>query len=55
MHVGTFVRGTGKFLLTEYQPTTEQTSSAFPLILTTGRILSHYNVGARWRRVKHRG
>ena len=50
MHVGTFVRGKGKFLLTEYLPTTERTSSRFPLILTTGRILSQYNVGAQTRR-----
>jgi formate dehydrogenase major subunit len=50
MHVGTFVRGKGKFLLTEYLPTTERTTSRFPLILTTGRILSQYNVGAQTRR-----
>jgi formate dehydrogenase major subunit len=50
MHVGTFVRGKGKFLLTEYMPTTEHTSSEFPLILTTGRILSQYNVGVQTRR-----
>ena len=50
MHVGTFVRGKGKFLLTEYLPTTEHTSSAYPLILTTGRILSQYNVGVQTRR-----
>jgi formate dehydrogenase major subunit len=50
MHVGTFVRGKGKFLLTEYVPTREKTTSRFPLILTTGRILSQYNVGAQTRR-----
>ncbi len=50
MHVDTFVRGKGKFWLTEYVPTTERTSSEFPLILTTGRILSQYNVGAQTRR-----
>jgi formate dehydrogenase major subunit len=50
MHIGTFVRGKGKFWLTEYVPTSEQTSSEFPLILTTGRILSQYNVGAQTRR-----
>lgn len=50
MHVGTFVRGKGKFLLTEYVPTPERTTSRFPLILTTGRILSQYNVGAQTRR-----
>ena len=50
MHVDTFVRGKGKFWLTEYVPTNERTSSEFPLILTTGRILSQYNVGAQTRR-----
>jgi len=50
MHVGTFVRGKGKFLLTEYVPTNEKVNAKYPLILTTGRILSQYNVGAQTRR-----
>jgi formate dehydrogenase major subunit len=50
MHVGQFVRGKGRFLPTEYVPTQERTSSRYPLILTTGRILSQYNVGAQTRR-----
>ncbi|MDY0066011.1 MAG: formate dehydrogenase subunit alpha [Steroidobacteraceae bacterium] len=50
MHVGRFVRGKGKFYVTEYVPTSEQTSSRFPLILTTGRVLTQYNVGAQTRR-----
>ena len=50
MHVDTFVRGKGKFLLTEYVPTDEKVNQKFPLILTTGRILSQYNVGAQTRR-----
>jgi formate dehydrogenase major subunit len=50
MHVGTFVRGKGKFLLTEYVPTREKVNGKYPLILTTGRILSQYNVGAQTRR-----
>lgn len=53
MHVGTFVRGKGRFLLTEYVPTSERTSSRYPLILTTGRILSQYNVGAQTRRTQN--
>jgi len=53
MHVATFVRGKGKFALTEYVPTTEHTSSEFPLILTTGRILSQYNVGVQTRRTEN--
>ncbi len=50
MHVGTFVRGKGKFLLTEYVPTREKVNARYPLILTTGRILTQYNVGAQTRR-----
>jgi formate dehydrogenase major subunit len=50
MHVDAFVRGKGFFSLTEYVPTTEKVSRRFPLILTTGRILSQYNVGAQTRR-----
>jgi formate dehydrogenase major subunit len=53
MHVGEFVRGKGKFLLTEYVPTTEKVNAKFPLILTTGRILSQYNVGAQTRRTEN--
>ncbi len=50
MHVGKFVRGKGQFVVTEFIPTDERTSNRFPLILTTGRILSQYNVGAQTRR-----
>jgi formate dehydrogenase major subunit len=50
MHVDTFVRGKGKFFITEYQPTNERASRRYPLLLTTGRILSQYNVGAQTRR-----
>src|SRR5262249_14086615 len=50
MHVGGFVRGKGKFVITEYIPADEKTGPRFPLLLTTGRILSQYNVGAQTRR-----
>jgi formate dehydrogenase major subunit len=50
MHIGGFVRGKGRFMITEFVPTDERTSSRFPLLLTTGRILSQYNVGAQTRR-----
>jgi formate dehydrogenase major subunit len=50
MHVDGFVRGKGKFMITEYVPTDERTGPRFPLLLTTGRILSQYNVGAQTRR-----
>jgi formate dehydrogenase major subunit len=50
MHIGGFVRGKGKFVITEYIPTDEKTGPRFPLLLTTGRILFQYNVGAQTRR-----
>ncbi|PHR62740.1 MAG: formate dehydrogenase subunit alpha [Robiginitomaculum sp.] len=50
MHEHEFVCGKGKFIITEYVPTDEKTNRRFPLILTTGRILSQYNVGAQTRR-----
>lgn len=53
MHVDGFVRGKGGFVVTEFVPTTERTSRKFPLILTTGRILSQYNVGAQTRRTEN--
>ena len=53
MHIDTFVRGKGKFFITQYVPTTEKITRKFPLILTTGRILSQYNVGAQTRRTEN--
>jgi formate dehydrogenase major subunit len=50
MHVDQFVRGRGKFILTQYIATDEKVTKKYPLILTTGRILSQYNVGAQTRR-----
>jgi formate dehydrogenase major subunit len=50
MHVGQFVRGKGRFMLTKYVPTSERASSRYPLLLTTGRVLTQYNVGAQTRR-----
>jgi formate dehydrogenase major subunit len=53
MHVDGFVRGKGKFIRTEYVATDEKTGPRFPLLLTTGRILSQYNVGAQTRRTEN--
>ncbi|MDR0780516.1 MAG: formate dehydrogenase subunit alpha [Pseudomonadales bacterium] len=50
MHIGKFVRGKGMFVITDFVPTEEKVTPKFPLILTTGRILSQYNVGAQTRR-----
>jgi len=53
MHIGGFVRGKGRFLLTRFVPTEERTTGKFPLILTTGRILTQYNVGAQTARTEN--
>ncbi|MDE2285351.1 MAG: formate dehydrogenase subunit alpha, partial [Hyphomicrobiales bacterium] len=50
MHIDQFVRGKGRFLVTEYVATDEKVGPRFPLFLTTGRILTQYNVGAQTRR-----
>jgi len=53
MHIDQFVRGKGKFIITQYVATDEKVTRKFPLILTTGRILSQYNVGAQTRRTEN--
>jgi formate dehydrogenase major subunit len=50
MHVGQFVRGKGKFFITKYVPSDEKITRKYPLLLTTGRVLTQYNVGAQTRR-----
>ncbi len=53
MHEGAFVRGKGRFMITQYIPTDEKVTPRFPLLLTTGRTLSQYNVGAQTRRTEN--
>lgn len=53
MHVDQFVRGKGRFIITKYVATDEKVTRKYPLILTTGRILSQYNVGAQTRRTEN--
>jgi formate dehydrogenase major subunit len=53
MHSSGFVRGRGRFMITAYVPTEERTGPRFPLLLTTGRILSQYNVGVQTRRTEN--
>jgi len=53
MHIDQFVRGKGKFIITQYVASDEKVTRKFPLILTTGRILSQYNVGAQTRRTEN--
>ncbi len=53
MHVDEFVRGKGFFAITEFVPTAEKVTRRFPLLLTTGRTLTQYNVGAQTRRTEN--
>ncbi len=50
MHEHGFVRGRGRFFNTAFVASDEKVTRRFPLLLTTGRILSQYNVGAQTRR-----
>jgi formate dehydrogenase major subunit len=52
IHIGGFVRGMGGFASPDVcRPTS--VGPRFPLLLTTGRILSQYNVGAQTRRTEN--
>ena len=53
MHEVDFPIGKGNFAITQYVPTEERSTRRFPLLLTTGRILSQYNVGAQTRRTEN--
>jgi formate dehydrogenase major subunit len=53
MHIDAFAGGKGHFVVTDYVPTDEKTGPRFPLLLTTGRTLSQYNVGAQTRRTEN--
>ncbi len=53
MHEKEFVRGRGLFVLTAFTPTPERANRKFPLLLTTGRLLSQYNVGQQTRRTQN--
>lgn len=53
MHIDEFVRGKGFFAITEYVATDEKVNKRFPLLLTTGRILSQYNAGSQTRRTEN--
>ena len=54
MHADSFVRGRGRFMLTRYVPTEERSNRRYPLLLTTGRILTQYNVGTQTQRTENR-
>ncbi len=50
MHQETFPKGKAHFVAVEYLPPGEAASKDYPFVLTTGRILQHYNCGAQTRR-----
>jgi formate dehydrogenase major subunit len=50
MHQETFPKGKARFVAVEYLPPGEAASKDYPFVLTTGRILQHYNCGAQTRR-----
>ena len=53
MHIVDFPIGKGNFAITEFLPSQERSTRRLPLLLTTGRILSQYNVGAQTRRTEN--
>ncbi len=52
LHTDTFKRGKGKFAFKEFQETREVSDfqKDYPYILTTNRVLEHYNAGTMTRR-----
>lgn len=50
VHEHGFLRGRGLFAAIEFVPTPETTTTRWPYLLITGRVLQHYNVGTMTRR-----
>jgi predicted molibdopterin-dependent oxidoreductase YjgC len=50
LHVGQFTRGRGRFHVVEHLPPHESPDEAYPLLLTTGRVLYHWHGGELSRR-----
>lgn len=51
VHLGKFRRGLGKFIGVKNMPPAEVPDKEYPYILSTGRILFHYNTGTMTNRV----
>ena len=51
VHLGKFRRGLGKFIPVKHQPPAETPDKEYPFILSTGRMLFHYNTGTMTKRV----
>ena len=52
LHIGKPMRGKAKLHPVEYRPPVEPTDENYPLVLSTGRVLYHYNVGNQTMREK---
>ncbi|OFW70573.1 MAG: formate dehydrogenase, partial [Actinobacteria bacterium RBG_19FT_COMBO_54_7] len=52
LHTEQFTRGKGLFSPVEFKQPAEVTDDEYPLILTTGRLLTHYHTGSMTRRVE---
>lgn len=50
LHATRFVRGRARLTAVPYEPAPEVADAEFPLLLITGRVLHHYNVGTMTRR-----
>ncbi len=50
LHEGGVMRGRGKLMSVDYRPSVESEDSEYPLILSTGRTLYHYNAATQTRR-----
>ncbi|MCC6749903.1 MAG: molybdopterin-dependent oxidoreductase [Deltaproteobacteria bacterium] len=50
LHEGGIARGKGQFMAVEYRPSAEPADHQYPLVLSTGRTLYHYNAATQTRR-----
>jgi len=50
LHKGGILRGKGLFQAVDYKPPFECADAEYPLVLSTGRTLYHYNAGTQTRR-----
>lgn len=54
VHANRFLRGKGKLVSIDYEPSPEHGVAGFDYLLVTGRLLEHYNVGTMTRRTPQR-
>jgi formate dehydrogenase alpha subunit len=54
VHAQGFLRGKGRLVAIDHEPSPEHGVAGFPYVLVTGRVLHHYNVGTMTRRTPSR-